>query len=132
MDSRFMGGSPFRKLRGRPSPLEKWQPLKQATPTTVRLSVSTDAPPGRCVPFPHKTMSCRLSLTAVLGLNLLLLVPALALVPPPNSSTGSSRWARRAAKPEAPPAPPAQPTLHLQWVREEPPQRPAWPDQPRL
>jgi outer membrane protein assembly factor BamB len=59
---------------------------------------------------------------AVLCLNLLLLLPGLALFPP----------APRDAPDEPPRPAPTPPRLHLRWVRSEPPLKPAWPDQPRL
>ncbi len=80
---------------------------------------------------PHKPMSYRNSLGAVLGLNLLLLVPALALVPPPAPPARAARPARAPVLPR--PAAPARPAqLHLQWAIQPPPPRPAWPDQPRM
>ncbi|HWG42006.1 MAG TPA: PQQ-binding-like beta-propeller repeat protein [Gemmataceae bacterium] len=55
--------------------------------------------------------------TSLLGLNLLLLAPALALF---------------ARSEERPAAPASVPALYPHWVRAYPPLRPAWPDQPRL
>jgi outer membrane protein assembly factor BamB len=62
-------------------------------------------------------MHRRNALFAALGLNLALLLPGLALLPPPPRAAGP----RQLSGP-----------MHLEWRRDEPALEPAWPDQPRF
>jgi outer membrane protein assembly factor BamB len=60
---------------------------------------------------------------AVLGLCLLLLVPLLLL---PHGNGGRAERLPPGDEPDLPAV------LHLRWVRDVPPPRPAWPDQPKM
>jgi outer membrane protein assembly factor BamB len=85
-----------------------------APPPAGAATLPTNLPAS----FPRPETTPMPSRNAAAALALLNLVLALAA------------WTLLAHRPE--PAPTADRTLHLQWVREYPPPRPAWPDQPRM